>query len=280
MPDPLPIVFIHLFKSEYLPFTLGQAKMKNLNSPVIIIGDDSNNIFPFATHLHMNRYCKQAVEFQKIYKHFSPNGFIYEQFCFLRWFLLRDFMRAHSIQRLIHLDSDVLIYVDVNQEQKNWQHAELSLINGDCAGNMFVNGAAALEELCQSIWDMYASPGAEQRLAALSEQRHSTGRLAVSDMVPLRAFYDANRHRVAEMTGIQYDGSYWDANVHLDEGFETESGRKRYRFDNGRPYCRHVATSRDIFFKSLHFQGIAKSHIEPAFRAGLQSTTAPATQAA
>jgi hypothetical protein len=279
MSEALPIVFVHLFNSNYLPFTLGQAKMKNLSSPIILIGDDSNKVLPFVTHVHMNAYAKQAVEFQKIYKHFSPNGFIYEQFCFIRWMILRDFMRAHGLQKIIHLDSDVLLYVDVNKEQENWKDYELTLINGNCAGNMFVNGTSALDELCTSIWDMYAAPGAEARLAALLEERHRIGCLAVSDMVPLRAFYDANRNRVGEMTGIQPDGSYWDANVHLDEGFETRDGRKNFWFQGGKAYCRHVATGREIWFKSLHFQGIAKSHIEPAFREGMKQPR-PATQAA
>jgi hypothetical protein len=279
MADPLPIVFIHLSNSYYLPYTLAQAKMKNMASPVIIIGDDTNNVFPFATHVHMNRYCKQAVEFQKIYKHYSPNGFIYEQFCFLRWFLLRDFMLAHGLNRLIHVDSDVLLYVDVNQEEANWKGVELSLVNGHCAGNMFVNGTKALEELCGSIWEMYAAPNADERLAALLEAQRCPGRFAVNDMVPLKAYYTANRSRMGEMTGIQPDGSYWDANVRMDEGFEIADGRKRYWFQDGRAYCRHVESGRDIWFKSLHFQGVAKTHIEPAYRMGMGQPPAAAQAA-
>jgi hypothetical protein len=268
--EPIPIVFIHLSNSEYLPYTLGQAKMKNLNSPVILIGDDTNNVFPFATHVHMNRYCKQAVEFQKIYKHFSPNGFIFEQFCFLRWFLLRDFMLAHGLKRVLHVDSDVLLYADVNQEQANWKDAELSVVNGEYAGNMFVNGTKGLEDLCTIIWDMYAAPGADERLAALLESRRCPGRFAVSDMAAMRKLFDANRHRMAEMTGIQPDGSYWDMNVRVDEGFETEDGHKKYWFQDGRAFCRHIARGRDIWFKTLHFQGMGKKLIEPAFRLGMQ----------
>ena len=71
------------------------------------------------------------------------------------------------------------------------------------------------------------------------------------------------------MTGIQPDGSYWDMNVRMDEGFETEDGHKRYLFQDGRAFCRHVATGRDIWFKSLHFQGMGKKLIEPAFRLGM-----------
>jgi hypothetical protein len=82
----------------------------------------------------MNRYCRQAVEFQKIYKHYSPNGFIYERFCFLRWFLLRDFMLAHGLKHVLHLDSDVLLYVDVNAEHANWKDFDLSLIQRRVCG--------------------------------------------------------------------------------------------------------------------------------------------------
>jgi hypothetical protein len=58
--------------------------------------------------------------------------------------------------------------------------------------------------------------------------------------------------------------------VRMDEGFEMDEGRKKYWFRDGRAYCRHVASGRDIWFKSLHFQGAAKTHIEPAFRVGNQ----------
>jgi hypothetical protein len=270
MSDPLPIVFIHLANSYYLPFTLGQAKMKNMNSPVIIIGDDTNNVFPFATHVHMNRYCKQAVEFQKIYKHYSPNGFIYEQFCFIRWFLLRDFMKAHGLTRVLHVDSDLMLYVDVNEEQKNWQDRELALVNGIGPWCMFINGTKVLDEFCDRIWEMYAAPGADERLAAMLEKERCPGRFAVSDMLPLREHYNANKSRMGEMTGIQPDGSFWDSNIRMDEGFEMLDGRKRYWLQDGRAYCRHVATGRNIWFKCLHFQGVAKTQIESAYRLGIQ----------
>jgi len=269
MSAPIPIVFIHLSSSEYLRFTLGQAKMKNLNSPVILIGDDTNNAYPFATHVNMNRYCKQAVEFQKIYKHYSPNGYVYEQFCFIRWFLLRDFMKQHGINQVMHLDSDVLLYVDVTQERENWKDFDLTVLHGEYSGNMFINGLRGLEDFCEMIWKMYAAPGADERLSALLESRRCPGRFAVSDMALMGMMSRTHPDRVAEMTGIQPDGSHWDNNIRMDEGFEMHDGRKRYWFENGRAYCRHIASGRDIWFKTLHFQGAAKAHIESAFHQGM-----------
>jgi hypothetical protein len=265
--DPLPIVFLHYRNSTYLPFTLGQAKLWSMASPIFLIGDQTNNLFPYVTHVNMRDYSRQADEFRKVYRHMSPNGLPYELFCFLRWFMLRDFMRAHGLERLVHLDSDVLIYVDVNQEQANWRDYELSLVRGVCAGNMFANGRRGIDGLCDVIWDLFAGPGSNQRLEALYAERQKTQE-GISDMVPLKLYYDAHRDRVAEMTGLRPDGSYWDANIHLSEGFEMSDGRKLARFVDHIPYCRHIETARDVRFNCLHFQGVAKKQIEPTFYAG------------
>src|SRR4051812_47091545 len=64
MAEPLPIVFMHYGNSNYLPFTIGQAKLMSMGSPIVLIGDPTNNVLPFVTHVDMNRYSRQAVEFQ------------------------------------------------------------------------------------------------------------------------------------------------------------------------------------------------------------------------
>jgi hypothetical protein len=273
MGDPLPLVFMHYRNSSYLPFTLGQAKMRSPDSPVILIGDATNNVFPFVKHVEMGRYEAGANEFAKIYRHMSPNGEPYELFCFKRWFILRDFMRAHDLERIVHVDSDVLLYVDVNEEQANWRDYALTLVRGVCAGNMFVNGRAGIEALCDVISDLYAGEDSAARLAAIYRERQKTAE-GISDMVALKLFYDANRDRVGEMAGVQPDGSYWDANIHLSEGFDTADGRKRLRFVGGVPYGRLSESGREVRFKCLHFQGVAKRHIEPAYRQGLDDALA------
>jgi hypothetical protein len=262
MPSGLPIVFLHYGRGDYLPFTMGRAKMINLNSPLCLIGDDHNRGFlPFAQHFNMNDYARQAVEFEKIYRHLSPNGRGYELFCFLRWFLLRDFMLSHGLTSIIHVDSDVILNVDVNLEQSNWKTTGLSLINAVCAGNMFVNGTQTLEALCQIIWNMYDAPGAQEKLDAIYAQTQKENGGGICDMMALRALRDSRPNEVAEMTGVQPDGSYWDANIHLSEGFAMNGPHKAIRWINGKPYGRHLASGRDIWFKSLNYQGIAKSMI-------------------
>jgi hypothetical protein len=258
----LPIVFLHYGKSEYLPFTLGRAKMTNLNSPVILIGDDANKGYlPFVEHVHMNRYARQAVAFQSVYKHFSPNSPGYEMFCFMRWFILRDFMKAHGLNEIFHMDSDVLISVNVQKERENWSGYGLTVLRKQCAGNMFVNGTATLDQLCDIIWELYTGPDSDARLAALYARDKG-----VCDMTTLGMICDQAPHHVAEMDGIQPDGSFWDANIKIDQGFEMQKGFKAIRWINSQPFGRHIATGREILFKSLHYQGGSKDQIGPAFR--------------
>jgi hypothetical protein len=267
MPAGLPIVFLHYGRSAYLPFTMGRARMLNLNSPMVLIGDQHNKDFlPFAQHVNMNDYARQACAFEKIYRHYSPNGHGYELFCFLRWFVLRDFMLMHGLESIIHLDSDVILNVDVNVERENWRHAGLSLINAVCAGNMFVNGTQTLSTLCDIIWNMYDGPGAEDKLKEMYRQVQADSGGGICDMTAMRSLCERESRAVAEMSGIQPDGSYWDANIHLSEGFAMDGERKAIRWIDGKPFGRHLPSGRDIWFKSLHFQGEAKKWIEPAFR--------------
>ena len=184
-------------------------------------------------------------------------------------------MREHGLECLVHVDSDVLLYVDVNRERENWRDVELTLVRGYCAGNMFVNSRRSIEEVCDIIQDLYTGPGASDRLDAIYAQRQKTGE-GISDMVPIKMFYDAHPTRIGEMTGMRPDGSWWDANIHLSEGFEMADGRKRAVFRDGRAFCPHVESGREVRFNCLHFQGGAKRHIEPAYRAGLQGATAVA----
>ena len=148
---------------------------------------------------------------------------------------------------------------------ENWREFDLTLVRSTCAGNMFVNGTDTLEALCDLIWDMYSGANSESRLQALYEETSQCGG-GISDMTALKMLTDQQSARVGEMTGIQPDRSYWDANIHLDEGFEMHNGRKAIHWINGMPYGRHIESRRSILFKSLHYQGPAKDHIEPAFR--------------
>ena len=51
----------------------------------------------------------------------------------------------------------------------------------------------------------------------------------------------------------------YDQNVNFKEDFElTRQGIKKFRFVDGQPYAYNRKLKKDILFKGIHFQGMAK----------------------
>lgn len=271
MNNPLPIVFIHRGNSPYLAFTLGQARLQNPKSQIILLGDSTNKVFPFVTHVDLANHWHRAEEFAKIYVHLCTNGHEYELFCFQRWLALAEFAEWAGLESFLHLDSDVLLYVNATTEAQKWRDFDLTFVRQLCPGNMFVSRRRGIADLADIVWNMYADPNNLAELRRGYEERQSRGLAGgVCDMWAHLKFCQRHADRAGEMTGVQPDGSYWDANIHEAEGFETIYGIKNFRFVDGIPFARQIADGRNIRFKCIHFQGGAKQHIEPHFRAGLR----------
>ena len=88
----LPIIFLHNTNSDYLKYSLGQAKRSNPESAIYLIGNDSNDCYNFVEHHSFSNYFQGAIEFSKIYKHYNTTSYKYEVFCFQRWYILLEFL--------------------------------------------------------------------------------------------------------------------------------------------------------------------------------------------
>ena len=80
-----PIVFIHTGYSDYMEYSLRQAKHTNPDTEIILLGDDVNDRFPFVTHVNIKDYFNGASEFAKIYKHYSTNPYSYNSRVSSEW---------------------------------------------------------------------------------------------------------------------------------------------------------------------------------------------------
>jgi hypothetical protein len=54
----LPIVIIHVNNSEYLSYSLAQAKKSNPESNIVLLGDSSNDCYKFIEHENIFNYYK------------------------------------------------------------------------------------------------------------------------------------------------------------------------------------------------------------------------------
>jgi hypothetical protein len=259
----LPIMIIHEGDKYYLPFTLFQAKVSNPDSEVILIGNKENSHYKysdFANHYYISDYFKEAEEFSKLYKHMSLRPHDVELFCFTRWFVLKEFMIKHNIDKCMAIDSDIMLYGNISEEQKNFKDCDftLSTKSGHCT---FINSQKGITEFCSFMTDLFTKP----ELLSILEQKyenHINNNLpgGVCDMTAFYEYRKRNEHKILEISKIIND-SYFENHVNVDEGFEMGKKIKKIRIKGKKAYCKHLESGKMIRFNCLHFQGGAKRTI-------------------
>jgi hypothetical protein len=282
----VPIVFLHQNNSEHLAHSLAQAKRSNPDSTVFLLGDDSNNQYAGVKHYQLRDYFTGASQFAAVYKHYSTHSPAFELICFQRWFILREFLAAHKIDRCVYLDSDVLLYANVTDDMEKFRRFDFTLCWNIIGCVFFLTHREGLERLCRFMMDLYAKKDKYQydRIVAhfAARQKHGLPGGAC-DMTALQLYNEANFGRVGEASHI-IDGSVYDPNINMPHpGFEMENDIKKVVWENGFPYGTYLPTGEKIRFNSLHFNGQhAKSLMSryctaaPGVSAPLRATTSSA----
>jgi len=277
----MPIVFIHFGDSNYLYNSLMQAKITNPDTTIYLIGDDRNNHYDFINHCHRDGLISEKYNsFIKYYKHMSPNGIEYELICFLRWYLLLEFMEKNNIQKVFYMDSDVLLFTDINQDKfKNFDFAtvrvlftEVSLGINSCGHCSFLS-RVKLQRFCDFMNYSYQTQQGEKPLVDIfneivTKKIHS----GISDMT------------LFELFNKKYPSETQDININYllrsEEGIFNNNLIKMYNnfingvhnyesinelikiyYQDGIPYGFDLDNKIFVKFNALHFQGLAKQYI-------------------
>lgn len=254
----IPAVIMHRGNSGYVNDVVSQARKRAKN--VIVLGDGQ----PFATH-RLDDYYGSAKAFEGLYTHLSTNGYNIELMCFTRWFILKDFMKAHNIEVCLHLDSDVLLYTDPEDAWLMYDQFEITLSHRCCGSAAFFT-IKGLEKLCDFIMQTYSNKSSYEyeRLVAFFEtrQKHQLPG-GICDMTMLEHYAYKYCGEVGEMMHIT-GNSTWDHNINeADQGFMMDpTGIKRITFIKNMPTGYQEGPGRVVKFNSLHFQGPAKRFIQ------------------
>jgi hypothetical protein len=253
----IPIVFMHYGDSEYLQYSLLQAKKSNKDSDIILIGDDSNNKYSFVKHANIND-SQSGQDFAKIYQHMSFNDYSYELFCIQRWFMLRDFMAKHQISRCYHQDSDVMLYEDISME--NVADFDFAFCGGISGGIAFINNFEALDGFCKFITAFYTVESLTEELKKIYQMviKHVPN-AGISDMIFINLYCNTRQHpeKIFDLSVIE-NNAVFDLNVNLTNEYEQWHGRKKIYFTTNGVLCKNLLLNTFIKFKALHFQGEAK----------------------
>lgn len=254
----IPTIIIHRGDQDYARSVVAQAAKKSTH--LIVLGNGQN----FATD-NMKDYRSSAKEFEQLYEHLSTNGYEAELICFTRWFMLRDLLRNKGIEVCLHLDSDVLLYVNPDSLWDAYDQFDITLSHRCCGSTAFFT-LKGLEKVCEFILKVYSHKTSYDfeciKTRYLTRQKHGLPG-GVCDMTLLEYYGYKYCGTVGEMMHI-VDGSTWDHNINeTDQGFLMDpiNNIKKISFVDGLPTCHNVNLNRSIIFNTLHFQGPAKRHI-------------------
>lgn len=256
----VPIVFIHRGDDDYLAYSLQQAKRSSPQSDVVLIGDASNVQYASESvrHFMIDHYFESAGSFAQVYKHQSDNAYDYELFCFQRWFVLRDFMKANGLGRCCYLDSDIMLYANVNDPAYHGFTNVWAMLT--------FNTMATLEDLCYLIDIYFRNPDLYEYVSAYARK---LGYQGLNDMVFSSLFLEHWSQYRQHLDGV-FGNSFFDGNirhplhVNLPDGgggaVEMLGGMKKVYRRQGGLYAK-VGDDAWIQVNSLHFQGETKAYM-------------------
>lgn len=271
-----PIIFIHYGNSPYLRYTLAQAVLNYPERPVWLIGDDTNSIYPFVHHVHHQRFSTTAFTFAKQYLHLNGNHPEFELFCFQRWFILRDFMVLNQLEKAVYLDSDILLYDNLQNDWELIGDTPLALYG--VAPPAFINDVTMLDTFCRFMNQSYQRPENLTLLKVRYQQMLAAGVIGgICDMTFWEMLRAQLPEAVADLSILQPKTTCHDRNIELSEGFKTEAGIKKIHWHEGNPFGlfhENIA----VRFKSLHMHGMGKELTKAFFQSALESLSTEADQ--
>jgi hypothetical protein len=257
----LPIIFLHFSNSDYLKYSLKQAKQSNPKSAIYLIGDETNDCYDFIEHHFFSDYFHGAYAFSKIYRHFNSTDYEYELFNFQRWFILQEFLEINKMEKCLYLDSDTMLYADATEEQKKFAQFDLTLSYKTSGCTFFLNRIQALADFCQFLTDIYTKKERhyyDRMLAQYATFKKNGMAGGACDMTAFDFYSYDHFGEIGEVAQI-IDGSVYDPSINVPHpGFEMENGIKKIIWKRGHPYGIQLRIGKEIRFNSLQFQGTTK----------------------
>ena len=256
------IVIIHMGFAKYLLYVLRQIKITNPNSEIFLISDKENKKYSkYSTFVDISKIQSlESKSFKENYIHLGKSAPNYEMFCMLRWIILIDFMREYNIKECLHIDSDILIFSDLNKALNPFSNYKISLAH-NLALTMHIKDIEILDEFSKYLLFKYTN---ENELNKLKDMYYKTDRInngvagSISDMDISREFFSSVKEPIGDLSEIVNDSIFDSAIVYGEPEFEMlKKGKyklKKIFFENKIPFCNYILNgeNRKIKFHSLH----------------------------
>jgi hypothetical protein len=280
------IVFVHNKKSSYMSPVLDQARLSNPDANIYIISNESSRKFyeRYGIFIDISKHFNEADEFEKIYVHLSSLSYSIELIFIQRWFILKSFMLSYNIGKIVYLDSDCMLYHDVNADWHlftDYDFANLDLI---WPAVTYIPTVDSLIKFCNFLNDQYTRnlDFIITKYKRNFQDKDIQG--GIGDMSHFGMYFTKYKS-IFDLSGIIQESTY-DTNINDSVNtrinladneilvnntseyiLDYENNIKKISISGNLPFGLLKKTNKKIRFKSLHFQGSSKKYI-PYFYTG------------
>ncbi|MEC8050963.1 MAG: hypothetical protein VX210_09250 [Myxococcota bacterium] len=249
-----PLVLLHRGPADFIGYALQSLRLCHPDRRIILISDDyhrydgSLNI----EYRQWSRYNRGAKQLAHIYRHQSENKYAFELLCLERWLILEEFCAVEDIDRLIHLDTDILSFGDFYEVEALLEDN----VSATCgtSPHVAVMNRTDITSMAELIGKFYDGSFKFPEGTDLSN---------VSDMNFIA--YLSPRLGWRNLHDLPIDGKI-DHHLRSSNGYRMDHGLKSFEFVDGRPFATSKDSGQQDRFLFIHFQGSSKQHIAPFFR--------------
>lgn len=253
----IPIIIVHRGDTFYLKLVLEQIRLFNPHTRICLISDASTDKYCFVEHYNIDDYSKGADAFKMAYIHMSSNPYDYELICFQRWFCIRDFVKTQKIENFLCMDSDVLLYCNIDEVMQQYISYDFTTCNKQGPGCALFN-ISSISDFCEYMMSMYTEDILLNKMESMYQEILDNRQLGgVCDMVAFVWFQDNTKCNVIDIA-IPTNGTCFDGCITWGQGFEMEDGKKKVYWIDNLPYGKLMNDQSLVRFYCLHFQGRSK----------------------
>jgi len=269
-----PIVFAHFGNSNYLPLALEIARKFNPDTPIYLLGDEENKNHSSRLGINYRAYADYKSgplgEFVANFQYISNiEGDLHKKihfFCFVRWFMLYEFMVQENIKGVWYFDSDIYVCRNLAKRDDLFSEYEMALMNKICANTACINTQKVLKKYTGLAISLFQDKSFIKKQKAIVEKT-SKG-YEFCDMTIWgeyqKVFSNFKYSPILGETSQIIDGETFDHLLVTDRADQIEpdpvwkmcnrgdAWLKEITYKNDGAYCYHIPSQKSIRMNTLN----------------------------
>ena len=252
------IFFVHRGPLQpYVRAAILQAHRADPHSSIVVLGDQKGESIPpdilSVVGYELLEDCSdQADEFAQIFRFEGNNDFDYELMNFQRWFHVRTYCEAYSVEGpILVLDSDAYLYLAVS-EVAPYLSTAMTVVDKVGPQFTFFRNLKALTDFTAFLTESFSTDSGFERLDKFVRESGDAGVPHVSDMAALGVY--ARERKLEDLGDSNRKDFVFCENIGSPQGLVMSPMGKRVTKRHGRRYFTTLE-GREVLAGGVHLQG-------------------------